>query len=241
MMAFAAKSVLRERRFEASEATKPWTTAFDGNGNTFWYNERTNETSHSPPGEEGRDCCFSPQLPTAGVTSMATPFNGRMTPTDDFMSPSVGCMMPANRYITSSVHGCTVPFSTNSCLNGCISPPVMTSPASGYESHPGNACMSPLSNCHYRQQQEHQHDHYPVQTRSPCCAGHTPGTLPQPYGGFHHQQEGRRNASLTSSAAATTIAISGGYRWEECYRQDDGKKFWRHKETGAILKKDPYR
>lgn len=101
--------------------------------------------------------------------------------------------------------------------------------------------MSPLGYRDYRQQEE-QHSHYAVEARSPRFVGHhVPGAPPQQCDSVHHRQGGCRDAAVTSSSASTTVAVYGGYRWEECYRQSDGKKFWRHRETGVILKKDPYR
>lgn len=40
------------------------------------------------------------------------------------------------------------------------------------------------------------------------------------------------------SASLLTV-VNSGYRWEECYKAN-GKRFWRHKETGAVSKIDPY-
>lgn len=151
-------------------------------------------------------------------------------------------MPHANGYMSPPVRGYTAPPSLDDCPNGCMSPRSMTLPAGGYESHPGSACMSPVG---FRQcrQQEQQRNHHPVATRSPRFLGHTPGATPQRYGNFDDRQEGRRRGARTasSSSAASTAFVSAGYRWEECYRQSDGKKFWRHRETGVILKKDPYR
>eukprot|EP00752_Nemacystus_decipiens_P013350 g11820.t1 len=120
--------------------------------------------------------------------------------------------------------------------NGFMSPPAMMPPANGYMSPAGGAYMSPNAFHHHQHPQHHQSD-YPVETRSPCFAGR--GALSTPHRYDYAQLHRRGGASVAPFGA--TRNICGGYRWEECYKQSSGKKFWRHKETGVILTKDPYR
>eukprot|EP00904_Undaria_pinnatifida_P009151 jgi/Undpi1/5366/HiC_scaffold_2.g00647.m1 len=76
--------------------------------------------------------------------------------------------------------------------------------------------FSPLHRQHGNHHQQHyQHPHQQ-----------------QHYQGQHQHQLGRH--------AYPGVTLFNGYRWEECFKMD-GKKFWRHKETGAIVHKDPYR
>ena len=67
---------------------------------------------------------------------------------------------------------------------------------------------------HNERQQDYHHQHHQQQ--------------------YHHHQHGRQGYPAAGSS------LLNGYRWEECFKMD-GKKFWRHKETGVIIHKDPYR
>lgn len=142
---------------------------------------------------------------------MATPFDGTMSPAG---------------YYTGN--------------NGYMSPPAMMTPANGYMSHAGSACMSPngFHQQQLQQQQQMQQRDYPVETRTPRSTGGEWRAMPhQPE--YLQQQPGRCGASVAPFGASSGTCV--GYKWEECYAQLDGKKFWRHRETGVILKKDPYR
>lgn len=124
--------------------------------------------------------------------------------------------------------------------NGYMSPSAMMPPTNGYMSPAGSAYMSPNGFNHQRQHNQGQQNDYPVETRSPRFTGGE-GT-PMPYSSEYvqrQQPQGRGGASMAPFGASSSTC--SGYKWEECYKQNNGKKFWRHKETGVILMKDPYR
>lgn len=179
------------------------------------FNEVTHETTYTDPDEYGGSPTFSPHPCPVGASPGATPFDGSMSPAG-YHPGNSGYMSP---------------------------PPAMVPPANGYMSPAAaGAYMSP--NADHRQQHHHhhhqpQHD-YPVETRSPCFTRGGRLVTPQQFQYVQRQQpQGRVGASMAPFGATSNTC--SGYRWEECYKQIDGKKFWRHKETGVILTKDPYR
>lgn len=197
------------------------------------FNEVTHETTYTDPDEYGGPA-FSPHPGPIGASPAATPFNGTMSP---------AAAAAAGFYAGN---------------NGYMSPlPAMMPPASGYMSPAGSDYMSPSGFTH--PQGHHHHHHYqppqrdyPVETRSPCPTVGA-GRRATPYQPEYlqlqqRQQQPRQQYPRGSGYGAPVAPFSAGssssctgYRWEECYRQDNGKKFWRHKETGVILTKDPYR
>lgn len=175
---------------------------------------RFNEVTHETTytdPDEYGGAVFSPQPCLVDASPVATPFDGSMSPAG---------------YYTGD--------------NGYMSPPVMTPPANGYMSQTGGASMSPNGFHHHQRQQQQQQNDHPMETRSPRFTGGERGDTPHESESTQRQQPQGRGGASTAPFCAGSNTCSG-YKWEECYRRTDGKKFWRHKETGVILKKDPYR
>ncbi len=200
------------------------------------FNDVTHETTYTDPSER-RGYEFSSGRPhPVGESPRATPFSGAMSPVYGHGAAAA----PGN----DMMHSFMSPAG-----NGYISPP--TAPPAAHEyifSQPGSVCISPRDE--FQQQHQYRHHHhqhqqidYPVETRSPrSTEGGTGAALShRSQGPQERLQAGRRGAPTAPFGQGTTSIEVGGYRWEECYRQADGKKFWRHKETGVILTKDPYR
>ncbi|CAM9393168.1 unnamed protein product [Ectocarpus sp. 8 AP-2014] len=257
MLAYAAKAVLGEKRFEASEAAVEWTGARDGSGRAFWYNGVTHEATLEDPSKDGSYASPSSlSLPSqlqqrqSASPVAVTPFrSGCRTPGD-------GCVTPAEcGRVTPPFYGCTAPPAAadypvsgyaSPPYNGYVSPPVMTPPhVRGYFS-PGTGGVSPPYGHRLDQQQQQpplplpdQHA-YPMENQSPCfAAGQAWESVPRQPRRARRQR--RSDASIPpSTATAGGGGGGGGYRWDECYKETDGKKFWRHKETGVIITEDPY-
>lgn len=126
--------------------------------------------------------------------------------------------------------------------NGYMSPPSAPPAVDGYISQPGSSCISPRD-FHLQHQHQRQHQfqhHFSVETRSPGCAEGGGGALSYRSQGPREPRQVQRDSPVAPLGQATSIEV-GGYQWEECYRESDGKKFWRHKVSGAILTEDPYR
>jgi len=183
------------------------------------FNSLTHETTYTDPSEHG-GYEFSPRPHPVGASPLATPFSGPISPTYG--------------------HAAATTTPGNDMMHGFMPPA-----GNGYISQPGSVCISPREFHHQYQHrhlhQQHLQNDYPAETRyAEGDAGRGVSYRSQPP--QNRQQEGRRiGARAAPFGQATTSIELGGYRWEECYTQIDGKKFWRHKETGVILTKDPYR
>eukprot|EP00903_Cladosiphon_okamuranus_P015651 g14453.t1 len=233
MMAYATNAVLGGRQLaKSSEAVGTWTTAHDSSGRMFWFNEFTHETTYIDPEEYGNPA-FSPRPIPMGASPVATPFDGSMTPATGYYAGTNGYMFPP----------ATVPPT-----NGFMSPPAMISPANDYMSPVGGTHMPPSGLNHHQRLHDQHHqpqNDYPLETRSPCPTGGG-GRRATPYQSDYPQERRQQQTQGPGRGAfmapfGDSSGMCSGYRWEECYKQIDGKKFWRHKETGVILTKDPYR
>lgn len=196
-------------------------------------NDFTRETTDMEPTTGYGRGALSPQMYSVAAPSPRTPFDGSMTPAERF-----GTAPPAS----GSVNGYMTPAGNGGYAtpagSGYMSPRTMTPPpANGYMSHPGSCCMSPTgySRNHHHQQHQQRQQHFPVDTLPPCFAQEGWETAP-----LQRQRGGQRQAGC-DEFTVSSFGAAGGYRWEECYRHTDGKKFWRNRDTGAILKTDPYR
>lgn len=216
------------------------------------YNGVTHESTLEDPSKDGSYTSPSSlslpsqlQQPRSASPVAMTPFrSGCRTPAD-------GCVTPADGgRVTPPFYGCTAPpaddhpisrYASPPPYNGYVSPPVMTPPhVRGYFSPGTGGGVSPPYG--YRCEQPSlppDQNGFPVESQSPCFAtGRAREALPRQPRRARRQR--RSDASVPPSAATAGGGGFGGYRWDECYNETDGKKFWRHKETGIITTEDPY-